>query len=156
VSQNILFHSYHLKQYNNRWFLFGKNNDYSNLTNLALDRIKSIEQSSDFFDESELVDFEEYFDDFIGVTKPLNAVLTKIKLSASVALAPYIITKPLHGSQKKIELTENNFIFSIDVIPNFELKKLLLSFGNDITVIEPLELKNEIVKILNKNIDNYN
>tara|TARA_R110002126_G_scaffold208042_2_gene354996 strand:- start:15569 stop:16579 length:1011 start_codon:yes stop_codon:yes gene_type:complete len=156
VSQNILFHSYHLKQYNNRWFLFGKNNDYSNLTNLALDRIKSIEQSSDFFDESELVDFEEYFDDFIGVTKPLNAVLIKIKLSASVALAPYIITKPLHGSQKKIELTENTFIFSIDVIPNFELKKLLLSFGNEIIVIEPLELKNEIVEILNKNIDNYN
>ena len=127
-----------------------------NLLWKPLDRIKSIEQSSDFFDESGLVDFEEYFDDFIGVTKPLNAVLTKIKLSASIALAPYIITKPLHGSQKKIELTENTFIFSIDVIPNFELKKLLLSFGNEIIVIEPLELKNEIVEILNKNIDNYN
>lgn len=156
VSQNIIFHSYYLKQYNNRWFLFGKHDDFSNLTNLALDRIEAVEQSAKPFDESELVDFEEYFDDFIGVTKPSNKVLTKIKLSASVALAPYIITKPLHGSQKKIELSENNFIFFIEVIPNFELKKLLLSFGNDITVIEPLELKNEIVDILNKNIDNYN
>jgi predicted DNA-binding transcriptional regulator YafY len=156
VSQNIIFHSYHLKQYNTRWFLFGKHNDYSNLTNLALDRIQAVEQNSESFDESEIVDFEEYFDDFIGVTKPLNTVLTKINLSASAALAPYIITKPLHGSQKKIELSENVFIFSIDVIPNFELKKLLLSFGNEITVLEPLSLKNEIVEVLKKNINNYN
>ncbi|QOD60671.1 WYL domain-containing protein [Polaribacter haliotis] len=156
VSQNIVFHSYHLKQYNNRWFLFGKNDEYKNLTNLALDRIETVEQNSKPFDETELVNFEEYFDDFIGVTKPINAVLTKIILNATVALAPYIITKPLHGSQRKIKLSEKNFIFSIDVIPNFELKKQLLSFGNEITVIEPLELKNEIVEILNKNIDNYN
>tara|TARA_R110002051_G_scaffold309063_1_gene381457 strand:- start:110 stop:1120 length:1011 start_codon:yes stop_codon:yes gene_type:complete len=156
IAQKIIFHSYHLKQYNNRWFLFGKHNDYSNLTNLALDRIEAIEQSAKPFDESELVDFEEYFDDFIGVTKPSNGVLTKISLRASIGLAPYIITKPLHGSQKKIEHTESSFIFSIDVIPNFELKKLLLSFGNEVTVIEPLELKNEIIEILNKNIENYN
>jgi predicted DNA-binding transcriptional regulator YafY len=62
----------------------------------------------------------------------------------------------LHGSQKKIELLENVFIFSIDVIPNFELKKLLHSFGNEITVLEPLSLKNEIVEVLKKNINNYN
>lgn len=42
------------------------------------------------------------------------------------------------------------------MIPNFELNKLLLSFGNDITVIEPLTLKNEIVEILKENIINYN
>ncbi|MCG8182760.1 helix-turn-helix transcriptional regulator [Tenacibaculum piscium] len=156
VSQHIIFHSYHLKQYNNRWFLFGKDNDYNNLMNLALDRIAILEQSSEAFDESQLVNFEEYFDDFIGVTKPSNAVLTHIRLKASLELSPYIITKPLHGSQKKVSESDNNIIFSIDVIPNFELTKLLLSFGNAITVIEPLELKNEIVANLNKNIANYN
>lgn len=156
VVQNIIFHPYHLKQYNNRWFLFGKHNEFSNLTNLALDRIQTVNQASISFDESELVDFEEYFDDFIGVTKPNEFQLTTIVLKASNQLAPYIKTKPLHGSQKMIEQSNNNFIFSIDVIPNFELKKLLLSFGNEITVIEPLELKNEIIEILNKNINNYN
>jgi predicted DNA-binding transcriptional regulator YafY len=145
-----------LKQYNNRWFLFGKHNEFSNLTNLALDRIQTVNQASISFDESELVDFEEYFDDFIGVTKPNESQLTTIVLKASNQLAPYIKTKPMHGSQKVVKQSENNFIFSIDVIPNFELKKLLLSFGNEITVIEPLELKNEITEILNKNIKNYN
>lgn len=156
ISQHIVFHAYHLKQYNNRWFLFGKHNDYNNLTNLALDRIHSIEQSPENFDESQLVDFEEYFDDFIGVTKPINTEITKVILNATAELAPYIITKPLHGSQRKVNVSENSFTFSIDVIPNYELKKLLLSFGNAITVLEPLFLRNEIVEILNKNINNYN
>jgi predicted DNA-binding transcriptional regulator YafY len=156
VSQHIIFHSYHLKQYNNRWFLFGKHNDYNNLTNLALDRIKSIEQCSVEFDESQIIDFNEYFDDFVGVTKPLNTALIKVILKASIELAPYIITKPLHGSQRKVEVSEDSCTFSIDVIPNYELKKLLLSFGSAITVIEPLTLRNEIVDNLNKNISNYN
>lgn len=156
VSQNIIFHSYHLKQYNNRWFLFGKHDDFSNLTNLALDRIEAVEQSAEPFDESELIDFDEYFDDFVGVTKPLNTDLVKVKLKASAELAPYIITKPLHGSQRKIETSENYYTFSINVIPNYELKKLLLSFGSEITIIEPLSLKNEIIDIINKSIDNYN
>jgi predicted DNA-binding transcriptional regulator YafY len=156
VSQFIIFHSYHLKQYNNRWFLFGKNNDYCNLTNLALDRIKSIEHHSEKFDGTELVNFEEYFDDFIGVTKPQNEKLTKVVLKASAAIAPYIITKPLHGSQRKVETSNDGYMFSIEVIPNYELKKLLLSFGSEITIIEPVVLRNEIIENLNKNIDNYN
>jgi len=36
---------YYLKQFNNRWFLFGKSEEYDNLTNLALDRVINIESS---------------------------------------------------------------------------------------------------------------
>jgi predicted DNA-binding transcriptional regulator YafY len=154
--QTIIFHPYHLKQYSNRWFLFGKDDKYSNLTNLALDRINSLEQNSAKFDTSEIVDFEEYFDDFIGVTKPSNAVLTQIKIKVNQQIAPYIKTKPLHGSQKSIDENEEFYMFSIEVIPNYELMKLLLSFGNAISIVEPLGLKNEIIDILNKNINNYN
>lgn len=156
VSQNIIFHSYHLKQYNNRWFLFGKNEEYRSLTNLAIDRIENIEHSSADFDASEIVNFEDYFDDFIGVTKPINGELIKVVLKVSKNLAPYIKTKPIHGSQKRVDENNEEFVFSINVIPNYELKKLILSFGNEITVVEPNNLKNEIVEILNKNINNYN
>lgn len=152
----IQFHPYYLKQYNNRWFVFGKNDEFNNLTNLALDRIKSIEHSSIKFDTSQMMNFEEFFEDIIGVTKPDDVALTKIVLKATPQLAPYIKTKPLHGSQKKMEESENGFTFSIEVIPNYELNKKILSFGSALTVLEPANLKDMIVENIKANLNNYN
>jgi predicted DNA-binding transcriptional regulator YafY len=154
--QTIIFHPYHLKQYNNRWFLFGKHNDYNNLTNLALDRIKLIEHCSNKFDDSEIVNFDDYFDDFIGVTKPQGVELTKITFKASLQLAPYIKTKPFHSSQTKILEDESGYIFFIKVIPNFELTKLILSFGDGLQVVEPTDIKEVISLNLKSNLQNYN
>ncbi|RLJ61603.1 putative DNA-binding transcriptional regulator YafY [Lacinutrix venerupis] len=154
--QKINFHPYHLKQYNNRWFVFGKNDGFDNLTNLALDRIKSIDHSSIKFDTSQMIDFEEFFEDIIGVTKPDDVVLTKIILKATPQLAPYIITKPLHGSQKNIEETESFYTFSIEVIPNYELNKKILSFGNGIQVLEPTKIREAIKEELAKTFEKYN
>jgi len=155
VAQTIIFHPYYLKQYNNRWFLFGKHHDYNNLTNLALDRIQSIAQNSHTFDESERVDFEDYFDDFIGVTKPKGKELTKIIIKTTSQLAPYIKTKPLHGSQTKIEETKDFYVFSIKVLPNYELEKLLLSHGEDIEVVAPPFFRNQLKKRIKKQLENY-
>ncbi|MEO9893099.1 WYL domain-containing protein [Aurantibacter sp.] len=156
VPQEITFHPYHLKQYNNRWFVFGKNDGYDNLTNLALDRIKQIDHASISFDNSQMLDFEEYFEDIIGVTKPTEAKASKILLKATTQLAPYIKTKPIHGSQKKVEETNNSCTFSIEVIPNYELNKMLLSFGSGIEVLEPKHLRLTIKKLLESSTDIYN
>jgi predicted DNA-binding transcriptional regulator YafY len=156
IAQIILFHPYHLKQYNNRWFVFGKNDGYDNLTNLALDRIKQIEHSSDPYDTSQMIDFEEYFEDIIGVTRPTGTKTSKIILKASSPLAPYIKTKPIHGSQKKIEEALDYYTFSIEVIPNYELNRLVLSYSDGLEVLEPQELRSTIKALLEAGIKNYN
>ncbi|KZS39735.1 transcriptional regulator [Aquimarina aggregata] len=150
------FHPYHLKQYNNRWFLFGKNGEYDNLTNLALDRIQDIESSSITYRPNTNIDFNEYFDDIIGVSIPEGVSPIKIILKATSGLAPYIKTKPIHGSQKKIEEDEFVYTFSIEVIPNYELEKLLLSFGEEIIVVEPISLLEKMKFRLQNNLDLYN
>ena len=155
-SKTLQFHPYYLKQYNNRWFLFGKSDEYDDITNLALDRIKNIKHASIAYDMSKMINFEEYFEDVIGVTMPKEQALEKVVLKVSASLAPYIKTKPLHGSQKRIAETDENYTFSIEVISNYELKKKILSFGKDIVVIEPIILREEIKEILNDCIENYN
>jgi len=152
---SIIFHPYHLKQFNNRWFLFGLQNDYKNLTNLALDRIKSIEHSKEKYLPNNEINFEEYFEDIIGVTKNEGQVLSKIVLLANSTLSPYIKTKPLHGSQTKIEDNDDGYKFSIEVIPNFELEKLIMSYGEDIKVIEPKDFKQKIKERLINNLNSY-
>jgi len=65
------------------------------------------------------------------------------------------MTKPLHGSQKKISNDSNGFRFSIEVIPNHELEKLILSFGEGLQVVEPDSFKNTIKQRLLSSLANY-
>ena len=90
----IIFSPYHLKQYNNRWFLLGKHHSFNTITNLALDRIDTIAESKEPYNASLQTDFDTYFEDCIGVTKPVNEVPLLITLEAKAKLAPYIKTIP--------------------------------------------------------------
>jgi predicted DNA-binding transcriptional regulator YafY len=147
-------HPYYLKQYNNRWFLIGNRVEFMNLTNLALDRIVSFTEVDKKY-EMTVIDFNEHFDDVIGVSIPQDGTATKITLHAAIDLAPYIITKPIHGSQKKITNDETGFTFSIAVIPNYELEKLILSFGEGLKVMAPDSFKAIIKQRLQTSLANY-
>lgn len=156
TATTLTFHPYYLKQYNNRWFVFGKQDSYTSLTNLALDRIEEIKDTSVKYDASLQTDFEEYFEDVIGVTKPIDAELTTITLLAKPGLAPYIKTKPLHGSQKKVSETPEGYTFSLKVIPNYELAKLILSYGEALKVLSPVDFQEKILSEIKQNQLNYN
>lgn len=147
-------HPYYLKQFNNRWFLIGSRVEFPNLTNLALDRIVSFTETNTPFIPTD-IDFNFYFEDVIGVSIPPKAISATILLRATPELAPYIITKPLHGSQKKITNDASGFTFSVDVIANHELEKLILSFGEGLTVLEPPFFKDVIRKRLQQSLSNY-
>lgn len=144
VVQQIIFHPYFLKQYNNRWFLFGLNDNYESTSNLALDRVVSIADSDIEFISQSNFDFEEYFEDMIGVTRPEGALPQKILLKINASLWPYIKTKPLHGSQKIREVNHEYTIIELSLIINYELISLLFSYSEDVRVIEPLGLVDEI------------
>lgn len=150
----FIFHPYHLKEFNNRWFVIGKHQNFNVLSNLALDRIATVEISNTVFDNSKNTNFNEYFEDFIGVTKTEDNMV-KIKLVANKQLMPYIKTKPLHGSQKKISETKESYTFSIEVIPNYELEKKILSFGEELKVIQPNFLKEKLKKRITEQLKNY-
>ena len=96
----VILHPWYLKQYNNRWFLFGLNEDYQSITNFALDRIIEFEESKIKYRKNEEVNFDEYFDDVIGVTVKRDAPIEKLLIKLSKEIWPYIESKPLHGSQK--------------------------------------------------------
>jgi len=143
IEQTI--HPWFLKQYNNRWFLFGKNQEYQGITNLALDRIEGeILPVNQTYVENSEIDFNDYFEDIIGVTKPVGKQAEKVKLWFSTAQAPYIHTKPLHGTQKE-KWDESGLTITIEVIPNVELEQLILRYGEHCKVLEPIELRKKII-----------
>jgi len=150
----IIVHPYYLKQYNKRWFLFAWNAELNFLANYALDRILAIKEAKvPFLPTDE--DFFEYFDDMIGVSKDKRTELQKVKLWVSAAQWPYTKTKPLHGTQHTVKVGEDGTIITIEVYLNYELEQLLLSFGEKVKVLEPLELKERIKHRLSEAANNY-
>lgn len=154
IPYSINFHPYYLKQYNSRWFVFGYNELTKNQHwNMALDRIKQLKESPKKYIETD-VDWEDYFYDLIGVTKKLDDKVQTVRLWFSPILAPYVITKPIHATQKGIK-TENGLEVTIKVIPNYELEKLILSFGSNVKVISPESLKDNIFNQIKNTLRNY-
>ena len=155
--KTYILHPYFLKQYNNRWFLLGKNPEFETLTNLALDRIVSITALDNEFYEDTTIDFKEYFEDVIGVTIPENSEVEKIEIYANSRRAEYIKTKPLHWSQTPMrEYDTKGFKFSIKVIPNYELESVILSFGEEVKILSPESLKDRLKMRLLESVKQYN
>lgn len=143
VSYELTFHPYYLKQYNNRWFVLGLNSDKQIPEwNLALDRIESLTETNLSYKLTK-IDWEEYFYDLIGVTRPKGLEIQEVILEFTPEIAPYIITKPIHPSQKYTN-NSTGLIVKIKVIPNYELEALVLSFGEQAKVIAPQSFKERI------------
>ena len=148
-------HPYYLKQYNGRWFLFGWSQQAQRLNTYALDRIEDISKSDTKYIENTMFDFQEYFEDIIGVSINEDNTLEKVRLWFNKEQLQYVKTKPLHGSQRVIEDNELGGTIEIEVMPNFELEQLLLSFGERVKVLEPKGLVEKIKSRIAANLRNY-
>lgn len=152
-----LVYPYYLKQYNKRWFLFAWNDKYDCLTNFALDRIVNIEVSDAPYRENKDIDFNEFFDDIVGVSKSTDNEVQKIKIRLAPDVWPYVNTKPIHSTQTRIneECDDVHTVVTIDVQPNFELEQLLISYGEGLEVIEPQWLRDKMQNRIQAMLHNY-
>jgi predicted DNA-binding transcriptional regulator YafY len=139
----IHFHPYYLKQYNNRWFVFGLNEDKKAWNwNMALDRMVSIRTIDAPYIPTD-VDWNEYFYEVIGVTNDEHRPVEEIQLEFSSKSMPYVQTKPLHPSQRVLQV-DGRVLVLIRVKQNYELESLILSFGENVKVVAPESLKEKI------------
>jgi predicted DNA-binding transcriptional regulator YafY len=154
-ASSFVFHPYLLKEYRNRWFLIGAKKARDPLLTLALDRILDINPAEVSFIARDDLNFETYFKDAIGVTVSPNLDPVRVVLFISHDHAQYVLTKPLHSSQKLIKRDAYGITIELLVQLNFELEKEILSFGEAVMVLEPPRLKQRIVANLNNAADLY-
>ena len=148
-------HPFLIKEYNNRWFLIGWQPDNEKYIVLGLDRIiqfNNISGSIDKGKKSELINLQK---NIIGVSFSEGALSVGIKLWVSPAQIPYILTKPLHTSQNLIDESSEGSVISLELVPNFELEQLILSFGERVKVLEPESLKERIARRLKMALESY-
>lgn len=154
-ASKIILHPYYLKQYNSRWFLFGHNESVNTISNLALDRIADLQELSKKYISNTRINFEEYFEDVVGVTVLENQPAQRILLKVSSSIWPYIQSKPLHGSQKIISKKQESVVIELLVQVNYELTTQLFSYGEGIEILEPDALKTNIKAKAEALLNNY-
>ncbi len=139
-SRQFTFSPYCLKEFCNRWFVFGRRQGSGRLLNLALDRMLSVEDApagSEFISRPRF-DPKTYFEDMVGVTKDPGDRPVKIWFKAKPEQVPYIETKLFHRSQMVVERNvDGSAVFQIEVVLNFEIERDLLGYADGIRVISP-------------------
>ena len=154
--QETVMHPYHVRQYNNRWFLFGmENTKYGDrIANRPLDRILNVTKADIDFVPNNNVDFNTFFNDIIGVTMPGHEVIKeRVLLRFAPERLPYVISKPIHNSQNVLD--PDNGIVEITLRPNKELEAQIFSYGPQVEVLEPQWLRNQIAGKIAEAMERY-
>jgi predicted DNA-binding transcriptional regulator YafY len=107
------------------------------------------------YQKNNKIDWQEYFEDIIGVTKPVDAVLENVVLHFNGKTGKYMETKPLHGSQKTKWIDDTTLEVTLDIIINYELERLLLSYADSVVVMKPSRLASLIKARMIEAIKNY-
>jgi predicted DNA-binding transcriptional regulator YafY len=155
--QKFIFSPFFLKEFRNRWFVYGWKKGAGMLYNLALDRIHEMGNApGEEYQENKYVDPDTFFDNLIGVTKNINDKAHRVRFWAAPAQVPYIETKPLHKSQFVVQRNEDgSAIFQMEVVLNYELEKDLLGFGEGVKVLSPRLLVHNMSRRLRQAAENY-
>ena len=158
---NITYHSYNkdedssfdvqpycVKLFRQRWYMVARSTYpyyYEKGPMVyALDRIVDLHQTEETFKMPKDWDAEKYFDGCLGVIADQNTKIHLVKLKVSAGQANYIRDLPLHASQEETERNEEYSIFTFNLRPTFDFQQEILMNGEDMEVLEPLWLRNEI------------
>jgi hypothetical protein len=143
---------YFLKQYQNRWYVIGETE--KGYRTFGIDRIENIKLGTKKF-KPKTEEAKDKFRNVIGLNY-VDHKLETIKLSFDISQKPYLLSLPLHRSQKEINLdTGKTFDIELRIHPNFEFRQQVLKYGSLVKVVEPKWLAEEIKEELRKAFRNY-
>lgn len=161
---------YCLRNFNNRWFLIGHIHQPNSFdwSLFALDRIKKIDKykGERIFKPIDVKNILDYYKHVVGYYVPVrdkdnpprrlvinNQDCIRVVFKVLNPMTKeYIKSNPIHKeSQKYI----GNNTFELTVIENQLLLARLLSYGNDLEVLEPISIREKMLKNVTNMLDMY-
>lgn len=143
---------YFLKQYQNRWYVIGETE--KGYRTFGIDRIENVSIGTKKF-KLKTEEAKDKFSHVIGLNY-VDHKMESIKLSFNISQKPYLVSLPLHSSQKEVN-PENDLTFDIELLihPNFEFRQQILKYGSLVKVLEPQWLGKEIKEEHKKAFESY-
>ncbi len=148
-------HPVAIKEARNRWYLLASDPAGGVVKNFGLDRIAGLEIGRKKFREIKDFDPAKEFKYTFGIINGTGEKPEKILLSFTPKEGRYINSLPLHHSQKEILKNNTERIFEYKLVPTYDFKMEILSYGDTVKVLEPESLRKDIAEQLKKALGRY-
>ncbi|MBS1580249.1 MAG: WYL domain-containing protein [Bacteroidetes bacterium] len=146
---------YALKEFKNRWYVMAKDVKDNAVKSFALDRLSNLEFTNKTFQLAAGYNVEEEYRYCFGIISPNGEKPQEIILSINPFHGKYIKTLPLHHTQQIIIDNENELRIKLKLCITFDFIMELLSHGEEIKVLQPQTLIDEIKEGYTKALKQY-
>lgn len=149
--QKRILEPYALKEFKYRWYLLAneKNDKGFFVKTFGLDRITDLEITKSTF-KKENFDATKIFQNSFGIISTLGQSPEEIILSFTKYQGKYIKSLPIHTSQEILIDNETELRIKLNLVPTFDFKQEILSYGENVIVISPRNFHNEMKLELEK------
>lgn len=152
---NFKVQPYCVKLYRQRWYMVALSESYDEPRIYALDRIRQLSTTDDTFKMPRDWSAEQYFDGCFGIITAQSIDKQTVKLRVTADQAKYFRDLPLHQSQEEIERNDDFSIFQYYLRPAFDFQQELLLNGEEVEVLEPQWLRDEMRGRIERMLDLY-
>lgn len=135
---------YALKEFRSRWYVMAKDTKDGEIKSFGLDRLKNLEIINISFKNPEAYNVEESYRYCFGIIHPKNEKPQDIILSFKPVQGKYLKTLPLHERQEILIDNENELQVKLRLYITYDLVMELRSFGDNMKVLQPQILADEI------------
>ena len=146
---------YLLKEFNNRWYVYGWIAELNGIRNLALDRIDGVKPYADLRRRPDHTDWDHYLADVVGVTYLANQPVETAVLRVWLKRALYVDTKPIHSTQTVIHRTDDYLDFQYQLIWNNEFDAKILELGADAELLAPVAHRMRLAGVVRRMGERY-
>ena len=162
---NMTYHSYWKDEDNNfdvepfcvklfrqRWYLIARSTyayyHQKGPRIYAIDRIRSLSPTKETFEMPKDWNASDFFIGAFGVIADAQTKCEPTKLKVNASQANYIRDLKLHETQEEEERNEEYSIFTYYLRPTYDFQQELLWHGEDVVVLEPKWLREELAERL--------
>ncbi len=143
ISQRLA-EPYALKEFKNRWYIMAKDSKDNNVKSFALDRLTNLEITPQTYQYPDNFNIEQRYRYCFGIISPNDKEPQDIILSFDPFQGKYIKTLPLHHTQQVLVDNDQEMKIKLKLCLTHDLLMELLSYGDNMKVIEPTTLAKQI------------
>jgi len=144
-----------LKEFRNRWYLLANDQKDNQVKSFAFDRLTELEITKKRFQPDVNFDVNEHCKFCFGIISPTDHELAEVILSFDPFQGKYIKSLPLHETQEILVEDEHEVRVKLKIYLTHDFLMEILSHGENVKVIQPVSLIEELKNSHQKALAQY-
>lgn len=147
---------YALKEFKNRWYLLARDAKDKKVKSFALDRVTELEFTKKKFQFENDYKVAQHYKYCFGIISPNDHKPQEVILSFKQIQGKYIKSLPLHETQEVLIDSEEELRIKLTLYLTHDFIMELLSLGENVKILQPTSLINELKRVHQQALNQYN